>query len=58
MLEQSLGNSNLIGLALLPVKAVIGPSLRKMSLRTGAVPTCIRAEDHVQRCIATERVYS
>ena len=37
ILTQSLSNSNLIGLTLLLVKAVIGPSLRKMSLRAGAV---------------------
>ena len=33
-----LSNLNLIGLNLLLVKAVIGPPLSKMSLRTGAVP--------------------
>ena len=37
ILKQSFSNSNLIGLTLLLVKAVIGPSLRKMSLRAGAV---------------------
>ena len=38
MLQQSLSNSNLIGLTLVLVKAVIGPSLSKTSLRIGAVP--------------------
>ena len=38
ILKQSLSNSNLIGLTLLLVKAVIGPSLSKMSLRMGSVP--------------------
>jgi len=38
ILEQSGSNSDLIGLTLLLVKAVIGPSLRKTSLRTGALP--------------------
>ena len=38
ILEQSLSNSNLIGFTLIRAKAVIGPSLSKMSLRIGAVP--------------------
>ena len=37
ILKQSLSNSNLIGLTLMFVKAVIDPSLSKMSLRIGAV---------------------
>ena len=37
ILKQSLSNSNLIGLTLMFVKAVIDPSLSKMSLRKGAV---------------------
>ena len=35
ILKQSFSNSNLIGLTLLLVKAVIGPSLSKMSVRIG-----------------------
>ena len=38
ILKRSSSNSNLIGLTLLLLKAVIGPSLSKMSLRIGAAP--------------------
>ena len=60
ILKQSLSISNLISLTLLLAKAVIGPSLSKMSLRIGAVPhtsMCLPAKYHTRYLALQQRLF-